>query len=123
MWMLGSMRFGLSHGRLLPIPLTLSMFRTGRTRFMMHARMIWWKMRSKRELQALCLNKISGIGADDSVEVTILHVANQFIDGRVHSKVDGVWIHFTVVYASPYVSKRKLLWQCVETLNPGDTIP
>ncbi|KAE8693055.1 hypothetical protein F3Y22_tig00110819pilonHSYRG00250 [Hibiscus syriacus] len=58
---------------------------------------------------------------EDGLNVKILTISNQFIHGRCWSKNDTRWHYFTVVYASPQVEKRKLIWNHLMNLAPSDT--
>ncbi|KAL4290191.1 hypothetical protein GQ457_14G018230 [Hibiscus cannabinus] len=60
---------------------------------------------------------------DLDVELEILHLSNQFVNGRVRWKSRMSWIHFTIVYASPSSTRRRALWTQLESLNPGASVP
>ncbi|KAL4281612.1 hypothetical protein GQ457_03G016410 [Hibiscus cannabinus] len=60
---------------------------------------------------------------DLDVDLEILHLSNQFVNGRVRWKFGMSWIHFTIVYASPSSTRRRALWTQLESLNPGATVP
>ncbi|KAL4366987.1 hypothetical protein GQ457_05G012790 [Hibiscus cannabinus] len=60
---------------------------------------------------------------DLDVELEILHLSNQFINGRVRWTSGMSWIHFTMVYASPSSTRRRALWSQIESLNPGASVP
>ncbi|KAL4277875.1 hypothetical protein GQ457_03G022350 [Hibiscus cannabinus] len=60
---------------------------------------------------------------DLDVDLEILHLSNQFVNGRVRWRSRMSWLHFTIVYASPSSTRRRALWTQNETLNPGATIP
>ncbi|KAE8669138.1 hypothetical protein F3Y22_tig00112254pilonHSYRG00076 [Hibiscus syriacus] len=60
---------------------------------------------------------------DDTVELEIIDVANQFIHGRFRVFDCQEWIFFTTVYASPDKTIRKHLWSSILTLDPGDDKP
>ncbi|KAE8671999.1 hypothetical protein F3Y22_tig00111877pilonHSYRG00324 [Hibiscus syriacus] len=53
-------------------------------------------------------------------EVEILRVSNRFIHGRIKDDKSKRWVFFTTVYATPNVSKRKLLWEKLLQLDPGN---
>ncbi|KAE8677141.1 hypothetical protein F3Y22_tig00111542pilonHSYRG00042 [Hibiscus syriacus] len=50
-------------------------------------------------------------------------IANQFIHGRCRNKTSNEWETFTAVYASPQIEKKKLLWEKLRQLDPGNGIP
>ncbi|KAK8656452.1 hypothetical protein V6N13_098402 [Hibiscus sabdariffa] len=59
----------------------------------------------------------------NSVNMTILHVSNRFINAIVNSPTENKEFQLIMVYASPSASKRKYVWHCLEQLNPSGEIP
>ncbi|KAL4386403.1 hypothetical protein GQ457_09G026060 [Hibiscus cannabinus] len=57
------------------------------------------------------------------IEVEILHVSNQFINGRTRGGLDSPWVQFTMVYASPSSARRRNLWSQLLSLDPEGDIP
>ncbi|XP_039014644.1 uncharacterized protein LOC120144710 [Hibiscus syriacus] len=56
----------------------------------------------------------------DGLNVEVLTNSTQFIHSRCWSDVVNRWLYFTVVYASPQVEKRKLVWKHLMNLDPCD---
>ncbi|KAE8698225.1 hypothetical protein F3Y22_tig00110600pilonHSYRG00023 [Hibiscus syriacus] len=59
----------------------------------------------------------------DSIDMEILHVSNQFINGMFRSEEDEKWRQFTAVYASPQRGRRKHLWDQLSKFDPGEDTP
>ncbi|KAK9046398.1 hypothetical protein V6N11_052286 [Hibiscus sabdariffa] len=60
---------------------------------------------------------------DDSVDIVILKISNQFIHFKVTVVAGNMSFLMTAVYASPCSSKRKFLWPHLATLNPDNNVP
>ncbi|KAL4379799.1 hypothetical protein GQ457_02G025960 [Hibiscus cannabinus] len=60
---------------------------------------------------------------ENDIEVEILHISNQFINGRTRWGSDSQWVQFTMVYASPSSARRRHLWSQLLSLDPGGDIP
>ncbi|KAL4278534.1 hypothetical protein GQ457_03G023770 [Hibiscus cannabinus] len=60
---------------------------------------------------------------DDSVDIVILKISNQFIHFKVTVATGNVSFLMTAVYASPCSSKCKSLWPQLAALNPGNNVP
>ncbi|KAL4379850.1 hypothetical protein GQ457_02G019350 [Hibiscus cannabinus] len=59
---------------------------------------------------------------DDSIDLEVTHISNQFINGRLYISELWRWMQFTVVYASPQKAQRRYLWEQLEKLDPGDNM-
>ncbi|XP_038991400.1 uncharacterized protein LOC120114621 [Hibiscus syriacus] len=60
---------------------------------------------------------------EETMEIEITHLSNQFINGIFRPKEVNTWAQFTAIYANPNGSKRKHQWSQLEALAPNDNTP
>ncbi|KAE8711271.1 hypothetical protein F3Y22_tig00110299pilonHSYRG00108 [Hibiscus syriacus] len=56
----------------------------------------------------------------ENVEIEIIQISNQFVHGRGRMIGNKNWEMFTAIYTSPRVEKRRLLWDKLRLLDPGN---
>ncbi|XP_039015929.1 uncharacterized protein LOC120146444 [Hibiscus syriacus] len=60
---------------------------------------------------------------DNSVEVKILNVSNQYIHAHFRCRNSNYWEYLKAVYASPNQSIRKEFWELLSKLKPDNNAP
>ncbi|KAL4340504.1 hypothetical protein GQ457_08G008970 [Hibiscus cannabinus] len=59
----------------------------------------------------------------DDVLVDVTHVSTQFLNCRCRMKDETEWVQVTAVYASPVARLRRLVWNPLLALDPGEDVP